>query len=193
EMRIGREERERERGGEGERRDRERDQTRFVNIQDVDEKIEVDAGAGCREEDGERGLGTLARREVCEGLVYAEFPLSVTFRGVRVGKSLAPGCCKIPVKRCRYVKILDSEFAYSVVFTGKQDAAFLYFIQKCNVYVYKSPYAFEKRHDTLTIFTVTQYISWHFRQRSRRVYSRDAQAAFNYTRPYGKLRIRRNK
>ncbi|KYQ51546.1 hypothetical protein ALC60_09312 [Trachymyrmex zeteki] len=110
-------------------------------------------------------LGILARREVCEGVVYAEFPSSVTFRGARVGKSLASGCCKIPVKRCRCVKILGSEFAYSVVFTGKQDV----------IYVYKNLYAFEKRHDTLTIFIV------------------DAQAAFNYTRPYGKLRIRRNK
>ncbi|KYN10362.1 hypothetical protein ALC57_17549 [Trachymyrmex cornetzi] len=99
-------------------------------------------------------LGTLARREVCEGLVYAEFPPSVTFRGVRVGKSLAPGCCKIPVKRCRCVKILGSEFAYSVVFTGKQDAAFLYFIQRCNIYIY--------------IYIYLLNISWHFRQRSRR-------------------------
>ncbi|KYM80610.1 hypothetical protein ALC53_08948, partial [Atta colombica] len=182
EVRIGRE-RERERDGEA--IESEIGQTRFVNIQDVDEKIEVDAGAGCREEDGKRGLGTLARREVCEGLVYAEFPLSVTFRGVRVGKSLAPGCCKIPVKRYRCVKILGSEFAYLVVFTRKQDV----------IYVYKNPYAFEKCHDTLTILF---NISWHFRQRFRRYlisssFIVDAQAAFNYTRLYGKLRIRRNK
>lgn len=35
-------------------------------------------------------------------------------------QSFASGCCKIPVKRCRCVKILSSEFAYSVVFAEKR-------------------------------------------------------------------------
>lgn len=72
-------------------------------------------------------------------------------------QSLASRCCKIPVKRCHCVKILGSKFAYSVVFAGKQGAAFLYFIQRHNIY--KSPHALGKCRDTLMIFAVTQYFT----------------------------------
>lgn len=114
-------------------------------------------------------------------------------------QSLASGCCKIPVKRCCCVKILGSEFAYSVVFAGKQDALFLYFIQRYNIYM--NSLALSRN---VTIFwwcLQLLNISQHLWKRSRLkrylissfVFIVDAQAAFNYTQPSGKLRIRCNK
>lgn len=115
-------------------------------------------------------------------------------------QSPASGCCKIPVKRCRCVKILGSEFAYSVVFAGKQDDGRFYISFRDIIYTRLLSRALPRNVTILWWYLQLLNISQHFAESASRrhlissfAFIVDAQAAFNYTQPSGKLRIRRNK